>query len=125
MPVDPHLFHPGICEATAFGKRYGKNLESKNFDDPEHQWHLAKEKNWGPWSCCGKPVNARGCQRRETITEPPCASVIPVTDECYLQFLDASNVCRVIAEEPKCWRLDNGRVAKKKTQDIKWKWVEK
>jgi len=29
---------------------------------------------------------------------------------------------RVVADEPTCWRLDSGRIAKKETEGVRWQW---
>merc|ERR1712107_215222 len=31
---------------------------------------------------------------------------------------------RVVAEEPTCWRLDSGRIAKKETEGYRWAWEQ-
>lgn len=36
---------------------------------------------------------------------------------------DGSIWGRVVAEEPACWRLESGRVAKKETEGLRWEWV--
>ena len=127
MSADHSLFHPGTCEATDFGKRYGQNLEPKCFDDPQHEWHLAQDKNWKPWSCCGKPASSPGCQRRKS--PPPSllrlgSDAVEIKEAKYLKFHGQDPKWRVIAEERNCWRLENGRIAKKKTQGITWDWIE-
>eukprot|EP00957_Ditylum_brightwellii_P198825 15155086-Ditylum_brightwellii.AAC.1 len=62
MQPYPTRYHPGECKATEWGKRYGKNLEPHIFYCHQHQWHLAKDENWGPWSCCGGKANLPGCK---------------------------------------------------------------
>jgi hypothetical protein len=48
-----------------------------------------------------------------------------VVEEKYIKFVARGNVCRVVAEEEKCWRLDDGgRVAKKKTEGEVWIWFQ-
>ena len=56
------LCHLGTCTATQWGRRYGKYTEAQRFDDVGHRWSLAKDKNWGPWSCCGNAANSPGCK---------------------------------------------------------------
>jgi hypothetical protein len=125
MPQE--YFHPGTCEATEFGKRYGKNLTPQLFDNPIHQWNLAEDKNWGAWSCCGHKASSQGCQLREresvTCSAPPHGSLAAMPVK-HIKFLAQGHVCQVIADEEKCWRLDNGRVAKKKTEGKVWVWVD-
>lgn len=55
-------FHPGVCESR--GRRRQDYLTPQHYDDPEHTWHLAKSKNWGPWSCCGGAANSPPCTAR-------------------------------------------------------------
>lgn len=45
-------------------------------------------------------------------------------DEKYIKFLDKGNISRVVSEEEKCWRLESGRTAKKKTEGLKWTWCD-
>jgi hypothetical protein len=115
MPQE--YFHPGTCEATERGKRYGKNLTPQLWDDPGHQWKLAKDTNWGAWSCCGCIASSRGCQLRVHVPPPSLVGM-------KIKFLDTGNVCRVIADLGKNWRLDDGRIAKKKTEGKVWAWVD-
>ena len=60
-------YHPGLIEATEFGKRYGKNLTPLCFDTPGHTWHVAKDKNWGRWSCCDGAANSFPCTPRVPV----------------------------------------------------------
>jgi len=130
-------YHPGTCEATDWGKRYGKNLEPQNFFGGKHQWHLAKDKNWGPWSCCGGAANSPGCKVQNApsaavshaasaaaISAPVAAADPSMQGMKRIKFLEAGNICQVVADEGHCWRLDNGRIAKKKTEGAVWIWVE-
>ena len=57
-------YHPGACTATEWGNRYGKFSEPQRYDDNYHQWHLAKDKNWGNWSCCDGAANSYPCTVR-------------------------------------------------------------
>lgn len=43
----------------------------------------------------------------------------------FIRFLEDGNIWRVIADEGGCWRLDNGRIAKKRTDGRVWEWVDK
>jgi hypothetical protein len=119
-----YKYHPGTCEATEWGKRYGKNSTPKLYDDHEHQWEKSSDKNWGPWSCCGDKASSNGCHIRAKLPAPVPTN--PVEGEKYLKFLaHGTIICRVIGDEGKCWRLDNGRIAKKKTEGTAWIWTEK
>lgn len=111
-------YHPGECEATEWGKRYGKNLLPQSFDGPGHQWHLAKDKNWGPWSCCNGKVDSPGCQERSKGT------LILLNKTKNIKFLDQGNVEKVVTDVGKCWKLENGRIAKKKNEGMPWIFVE-
>jgi hypothetical protein len=55
-------YHPGTC--TAISQRYGGYLGPQKFDEKNHQWHLAKNKNWGKWSCCRGAANSNPCALR-------------------------------------------------------------
>ena len=57
-------FHPGLCEQTPFGRRRRSYCAPQRYDDPEHDWSLAKSKNWGRWSCCGGEANSPPCTAR-------------------------------------------------------------
>ena len=57
-------WHPGFCEATPLKKRFGKYLEPQQFDDSDHSWNEALDKNWGTWSCCDCAANSPPCQER-------------------------------------------------------------
>ena len=111
-------YHPGTCEATARGKRYGRNLVPQRYDGPGHVWQLAKTINWGPWSCCGRLVNATGCQLRETRAD------VSRGVGAHVQFLinERAKVL-VVGEDEKCWLLSSGRVAKKHTDGSSWVWA--
>lgn len=126
-------YHPGTCEATARGKRYGTNLTPQRFDDPGHTWARAKTVNWGPWSCCGRAVNSKGCQQRaarQWAVMPP-AVVLPASTAgmptrgvgAYVQFLiSGKDRVLVVGQDSKCWLLSSGRVAKKATEGSSWIW---
>lgn len=134
----PERYHPGMCTATEWGQRYGKNLDPQYFDDPNHEWHLAKSKNWGSWSCCGGEVASPGCARRPlAVTTTTCRSAtaeaasVPVAEGCVsgvggrIQFLiNERAVALVVGEDAKTWKLESGRVAKKKTEGTSWVWLE-
>ena len=116
MKLDPSLYHPGKVEATQWGMRYGRNYSGTQiFDDHRHQWHLAKEKNFGPWSCCGKAVNSPGCKVRKM-------SANAAREKKFIKFLTHGNIVGVAHEEGNCWRLDDDRIAKKRTEGDVWKW---
>ena len=117
-------YHPGTCEATKWGKRYGKNSLPQRFDAPRHVWHNAKPKNWNPWSCCGRPVNSDGCQERPAIAAS-VSNAIKRGVGAYIQFL-INNKDRVLVsgEDEKCWLLSTGRVAKKATEGTSWVWAK-
>ena len=113
-------YHSGTCEATSWRKRYGKYQDPQVFDASEHQWHLATDKNWGPWSCCGDVANSVGCcERREGNQKEEKKQC---EEKKYIQFIERGNIVGVVSEEAKCWRLDDGRIAKKKTEGTVWKW---
>lgn len=57
-------FHPGLCEQTPFGRRHKSYRAPQRYDDPEHDWSLAKSKNWGRWSCCRGEANSPPCTAR-------------------------------------------------------------
>lgn len=40
----------------------------------------------------------------------------------YIRGLQGELWGQVVAEEPTCWRLDSGRVAKKETEGFRWNW---
>lgn len=40
----------------------------------------------------------------------------------YIRGLQGELWGQVVAEEPTCWRLDSGRVAKKETEGLRWNW---
>jgi hypothetical protein len=125
MTPDPTRYHPGKCEATEWGKRYGKNLDSEVFDSLQHEWNLAKDKNWGPWSCCGNAANSLGCEVRQIssmCTSSTEEEINTAEGKKYIKFHNHGEVVGVASEEEKCWRLDNGRVAKKKTKGKAWDW---
>ena len=65
-------FHPGLCEQTKFGRRHGSYFGPQRYDDPEHDWSLAKSKNWGPWSCCGGEANSPPCTVRLSKATEMC-----------------------------------------------------
>ncbi|KAL7522546.1 hypothetical protein ACHAWX_007255 [Stephanocyclus meneghinianus] len=120
-------YHPGTSEPTARGKRYNPNLLPQNYDSPGHVWSNAKTTNWNPWTCCGRPVNAEGCQMRpisrfdENLTsQTPRQGV-----GAYIQFLinDKGRVL-VVGEHPICWLLSTNRIAKKATEGSSWIWAQ-
>lgn len=113
-------YHPGTCEATARGRRYGTNLTPQRYDDPGHVWSRAKTSNRGPWSCCGRPVNSGGCQVREARVLPGASRGVGA----YVQFL-INNCDRVlvVSEAVNCWILSTGRIAKKETEGASWVWA--
>jgi hypothetical protein len=126
-------YHPGMCEATDHGKRYGKNLEPQRYDDPKHAWHLAKDKNWGEWSCCAGAANSPPCEARPQALSAEQLILNANNEEmsvgvgvgAYIQFLIGShNLVRVVAEAPKKWVLEGGRIAKKKTEGQSWMWYQ-
>ena len=135
-------YHPGTCEATEWGKRYGKNLTPQSFDGPSHTWHEAKDKNWGPWSCCGVAANSPGCQLRAKL--PPVLAVpasnssnaqtaVSKAEEskntkvgvgAYIQFLvNERSRLQVTGESDKCWILV-GHKAKKIAEGKSWIWLK-
>ena len=126
-------YHQGTCEATARGKRYGKNLTPQRFDDPGHNWKQAKAENWGAWDCCGLAADSNGCQMRKSPSFPRptqvgarAAGPRPSSGVgAYIQFL-INNKERVLVsdEDRNCWILSSGRVAKKATEGVSWVWEE-
>lgn len=82
--------------------------------------HATSGKNWGPWSCCGGTASSPGCRQRAPLPSPTTQEG---TDTKYIKFLTMGNICEVVAEETLCWRLDNGRVAKKTTGKV-WVWCD-
>eukprot|EP00804_Cyclotella_cryptica_P008482 CCRYP_003979-RA/>CCRYP_003979-RA protein AED:0.38 eAED:0.38 QI:1941/0/0.5/1/0/0/2/0/376 len=120
-------YHPGTSEPTARGKRYKSNLLPQQYDSPGNVWSNAKTINWNPWSCCGRPVNADGCQLRpirgfdqNLPTHMPRRGV-----GAYIQFLinDKDRVL-VVGEDVKCWLLSTERIAKKATEGTSWVWAQ-
>ena len=118
-------YHPGTCEATEWGKRYGKNLTPQTYDDPKHLWHLAKSKNWMPWSCCGRAVNSPPCQLRPAgMQSEHDLQRKKIGVGCYIKFLiNGCDTCLVVGEALNVWKLDSGRIAKKCTQHTSWVWL--
>merc|ERR1712178_578398 len=41
-----------------------------------------------------------------------------------IQSIHGENWGYVVADEGTCWRLSNGRIAKKDTENVRWSWVE-
>jgi len=134
--MQPTKHHPGVVEATEWGKRYGKNLTPQSYFAPGHVWQNAKDKNWGAWSCCGGAASSAPCQLRppaplpaalspETVRTGVDASDIPRTGVgAQIQFLIADKLLTtVVDEDDKAWILDSGRVAKKKTEGKSWVWA--
>jgi hypothetical protein len=124
-------YHPGMCEATDRGKRYGKNLEPQRYDESNHAWHLAKDENWGEWSCCGRAANSPPCEARPRALPEEQLLLNADNEEtsvgvgAYIQFLIGShNLVRVAAEKPKAWALEGGRIAKKETEGRSWVWYQ-
>lgn len=124
-------FHPGTCEATARGKRYGTNQTPQRFDEPRHVWHRAKTLNWGPWSCCGGAANVQGCQMRVPRAMPTRGvRAMPTSTAsrgvgAYVQFLINERArVRVAGEAVNCWILSSGRIAKKATHGTSWVWAQ-
>ena len=60
-------------------------------------------------------ANSLGCEVRQVSSSS-------IEGRKYIKFLTHRNVVGVAYEEEKCWRLDGGRVAKKKTEGEVWKW---
>jgi hypothetical protein len=125
-------YHTGTCSATDFGKRYGKNLDPQSFDASEHQWHLAKNKNWGPWNCCGGEASSPGCTRRAAALPKTTGAIASPLERAgntsgvggSLKFLNnEGNIALVVDEDAKAWILENGRIAKKKTEGKSWVWL--
>jgi hypothetical protein len=103
--------HPGECEATEWGKRYyGGNLVPQSFDAPGHQWHLAKDKNWGPWSCCGGKVDSPDCQERSK----GALALLTMNKMKTIKFLNQGNSEKVVADAGN-WKM--GVLPKRKTKD--------
>ena len=110
MKPDPTYYHPGNCEATEWGKCYGNILDSEVFYSLRHEWHLAKDKNRGPWSCCSNAANSLGCKVRQV------SSICCGTDEetntaegnKYIKFHTHENIVGVAYEQEEFWRLDDG-----------------
>jgi hypothetical protein len=123
-------FHPGQCEATEWGKRYRQNLKPQSFFGHNHDWTMAKDKNWGPWSCCGGAANSPGCQERPIITpkKPSLmqqSSAAPKGVGAYIQFLINEHSTVLVEDESKNrWMLQGGRTAKKTTEGTSWMWLE-
>jgi hypothetical protein len=91
---DPKRFHPG--------KRYGKNLEPQLFDNPEHAtWHLAKDQNWGCWSCCGNAVGSLGCHQNERPIQNQPYQDLPANFTKRIRFIKEGNVHSVISRNEK------------------------
>ena len=40
----------------------------------------------------------------------------------FIKFLTHGNIIGVAREQEKCWVLDSGRIAKKKTEGKVWQW---
>ena len=73
FPKPPtNRYHPGFCTKTQHGRRHTNYLAPQRYDDPEHDWHLSKSKNWGPWSCCGGESNSPPCTAR--LSKPGAAA---------------------------------------------------
>jgi hypothetical protein len=118
------LYHPGTCTATQWGRRYGKYTEAQRFDDAGHRWSLAKDKNWGPWSCCGNTANSPGCKERvNTHSSDANSSIISGVGE-RIRFLEKGNTVIVTRDEGHIWRLEDGRIAKKRTHGKVWVWMD-
>ena len=102
MPQE--YFHPGTCdcEATELGKRYGKNLTPQLWDI------LVMSGLWPRilivlWLRCEFP----GLPVVRTVAN----------SDMGLKFLDMGTI-------GKNWGLDNGWIAKKKTEGKVWAWVD-
>jgi hypothetical protein len=118
MPQE--YFHPGTCEATELGKRYGENLTPQLWDDPGHQWNLAKDTNWGAWSCCGCVCEFPGLPVASTRSTSIIGRKVWHENKNF-----GYGKCMLGYSGPrKELALDNGRNAKKKTEGKVWAWVD-
>lgn len=130
--MDSNRYHPGTCTATKWGQRYNTYLEPQLYDDVQHQWHLAMDKNWGPWSCCGGAANSPPCTVRpsssiDTTSNVDSSVAIEKKSKgvgAFIYFYEKGNLVRVVGEQIKCWNLEGGRIAKKKTEGKVWTWLE-
>jgi hypothetical protein len=115
--------------ATPWRQRYGHYLTAQRYDDQEHAWHDAKDKNWGPWDCCGGAAKSPPCTPRPRVCESPAERMVSSSAErgvgSTVRFLNnESNCVLVVAENQKNWILDCGRIAKKKTEGVAWMWLD-
>ncbi len=128
------MHHPGVIAATEWGKRYGKNLIPQSYSTPGHTWQHAKDINWGAWSCCGGAASSAPCQNSTLMASEACApgtvrtgvheSDIVRGVGAQIQFLiEDKLLTTVVDEDEKTWKLDSGRVAKKKTEGKSWVWA--
>jgi len=128
-------YHPGKCTATAWKQRNGDYAEPQTFDDPSHTWSLAKEKNWGPWSCCGKAANSPGCEKRparQTLTTHDDTLLVGTTRNNKVKGSGiGESICileghpqphPVVDETEKNWILESGRKVKKISYTKFWFW---
>ena len=129
-----NFHHPGTSTATAWKKRYGNYLEPQKFDDVGHQWHLALDKNWGPWSCCGGAANSPPCTARnlsKSVISDKSHSNSQQSESshafgvgAYIHFIEDGNNALVVGDLGKYWKLESGRVAKKRTHGKVWLWLD-
>ena len=82
--------------------------------------------NWSEWSCCGKVANSPPCTLRP-IDNTSTSTKDEKRSEgvgAFIHFLNNGHNCRVVGDELKCWRLEGGRIAKKRTEGEVWLWLD-
>jgi hypothetical protein len=75
VQVDRSVFHPGVVSPSESARERvleanykKKEACTQTFDgNPANTWHLAKENNWGKWSCCRGLAASPGCTDRMTL----------------------------------------------------------